>query len=67
VEEYGVDGVVLLHITDEDLRDDINVESSILRKKVLNEVHKLVEQHGTDASGALVDKPDQDFWQVRAR
>ena len=57
--KLGVDGMIVLHIDEEDLENDLMISSGIERKKFLVALEKLKTQF----KGAL---PDQDFYQYRA-
>jgi hypothetical protein len=56
--KHNVDGTVLLHITEEDVKDDLGIESGIQRKKVMAGIEKL--------KSANTNHGKMDFWQYRS-
>jgi len=53
-----VDGTVLLHVTEEDLRDDIGIESSLQRKVIMSALAEL--------KGKNQGHKGMNFWQYRS-
>lgn len=63
ITKHGIDGMVLLHLERSDLEDDLGIESSIMRKKIIRKVAQL-RDNTVAKSGS--DSLDRDFWQYRS-